>query len=103
MGGKTGYRQNQLVPVESPDCAFSLLSSRSREHQQGVAVLASPLGFRSARKKKCSVNTELRGKNLNFLVGNVHTADGISAAWSTLKRVEGSVLKLEKLSIGKAV
>lgn len=58
------------------------------------------MGFRSARTKVCSGDTELRRKNLNFLVGNVYTDDAVSAAWSTWKWGKGYVLKL-KNSWGK--
>lgn len=80
-----------------------LIFQKQRASTRSVCPCLPTMGFGSIRTKVCSVDIELRRKNVKILVGNVNTADGVSAAWSTWKRVEEYVLKLENLSVGKAV
>lgn len=86
MGGKerqsTGRISWSLWKAQTV-CCLPLVFQKQRGPTRSGCPCLPAMGFGSVRTKVCSVDTELGRKNLNILMGNVHTADGVSAAWST--------------------
>lgn len=76
-------------------CWLPLISQKQRAPTRSGCPWVPTMDFRSARTKVCSADKELRGKNLNSSVGNVHTDDAVSACNQPEKGGEGYVLKLE--------